>query len=262
MFKKTTIAAAAIALLFAGCGQKNTTGNHLERIKSAGKIVVGLEGDWQPFSFHDENDNLVGFDVEVAQNIAEIIGVKAEIIEGPWDGLLAGEDTGVYDIVVNGVDVTPDREEKYDFSDPYAYDRAVLVTAAGNEEIKTFEDLNGKTTANSTGSTYMEIGEQYGATVKGVDTLAETITMVKNGQADATINAATSVQDYLMTTGDTGIVVVAQMDEATPYAIPLVKGEDNADLREAINDALKQMRESGKLAELSKKYFGEDLTQE
>ena len=262
MFKKTTIAAAAIALLFAGCGQKNTTGNHLERIKSAGKIVVGLEGDWQPFSFHDENDNLVGFDVEVAQNIAEIIGVKAEIIEGPWDGLLAGEDTGVYDIVVNGVDVTPDREEKYDFSDPYAYDRAVLVTAAGNEEIKTFADLNGKTTANSTGSTYMEIGEQYGATVKGVDTLAETITMVKNGQADATINAATSVQDYLMTTGDTGIVVVAQMDEATPYAIPLVKGEDNADLREAINDALKQMRESGKLAELSKKYFGEDLTQE
>ena len=262
MLKKTTIAAAAIALLFAGCGQKNTTGNHLERIKSAGKIVVGLEGDWQPFSFHDENDNLVGFDVEVAQNIAEIIGVKAEIIEGPWDGLLAGEDTGVYDIVVNGVDVTPDREEKYDFSDPYAYDRAVLVTAAGNEEIKTFADLNGKTTANSTGSTYMEIGEQYGATVKGVDTLAETITMVKNGQADATINAATSVQDYLMTTGDTGIVVVAQMDEATPYAIPLVKGEDNADLREAINDALKQMRESGKLAELSKKYFGEDLTQE
>ena len=262
MLKKTTIAAAAIALLFAGCGQKNTTGNHLERIKSAGKIVVGLEGDWQPFSFHDENDNLVGFDVEVAQNIAEIIGVKAEIIEGPWDGLLAGEDTGVYDIVVNGVDVTPDREEKYDFSDPYAYDRAVLVNAAGNEEIKTFADLNGKTTANSTGSTYMEIGEQYGATVKGVDTLAETITMVKNGQADATINAATSVQDYLMTTGDTGIVVVAQMDEATPYAIPLVKGEDNADLREAINDALKQMRESGKLAELSKKYFGEDLTQE
>ena len=262
MFKKTTIAVAAVALLFTGCGQTKTAGSHLDRIKNAGKLVVGLEGDWQPFSFHDENDNLIGFDVEVAQNIAEILGVKAEIIEGPWDGLLAGESAGTYDIIVNGVDATPERQETYDFSDPYAYDRAVLVTAAGNEEIKTFTDLSGKTTANSTGSTYMEIGELYGATVKGVDTLAETMTMVKNGQVDATINASTSVQDYLMTTGETGVVVVAKMEEVTPYAIPLVKGEDNAELKDAINDALKQMRESGKLAELSKKYFGEDLTKE
>ena len=65
-----------------------------------------------------------------------------------------------------------------------------------------------------------------------------------------------------MTTGETGVVVVAKMEEVTPYAIPLVKGEDNAELKDAINDALKQMRESGKLAELSKKYFGEDLTKE
>ena len=235
MLKKITIAATA-ALLIAGCGTKGTAENtasdegHLGRIQSAGKLIVGLEGDWQPFSYHDENDKLIGFDVEVAQNIAEILGVEAEIIEAPWDGLFAGETAGTYDIIVNGVDVTPEREQTYDFSDPYAYDRAVLVTAAGNEEIKTFADLKGKTTANSIGSTYMEIGEVYGADVKGVDTLAETMSMVKNGQVDATVNAATSVQDYLMTTGETGLVVVDQMEEATPYAIPLVKGEDNEDL--------------------------------
>ena len=84
--------------------------------------------------------------------------------------------------------------------------------------------------------------------------------MVINDQVDATINAATSVQDYLLTTGETKVEVVAQLEEATAYAIPMVKGSDNDSLRAAINDALKQMRDSGKLAELSVKYFGADLT--
>ena len=183
--KKLAVLTTAAALLLTGCGSSGNTSSgssdHLARIKEAGKIVVGLEGDWQPFSFHDANDNLVGFDVEVAQNIAMIIGVEAEIIEAPWDGLFAGETAGTYDIVVNGVDVTDERKQTYDFSDPYAYDHTVLVVAAGNTEITSFEDLAGKTTANSIGSTYMEIGEAYGAEVKGVDTLAETMSMVLNG---------------------------------------------------------------------------------
>ncbi len=259
--KKTAAAAVlSAALILTGCGKSSSGEDHLTRIQKAGKITVGLEGDWQPFSFHDENENLVGFDVEVAQNIAAILGVEAEIVEAPWDGLFAGMTAGTYDIVVNGVDVTEERSKTYDFSDPYAYDHTVLVRKTGNAEIQTFEDLSGKTTANSIGSTYMEIGESYGADVKGVDTLAETMSMVINDQVDATINAATSVQDYLVTTGETRIEVAARLDEATAYAIPLVKGSDNESLRAAINDALKQMRENGKLSELSVKYFGEDLT--
>lgn len=264
MKKYTSGALAALlagALVMGGCGSSNTSGeDHLARIQKAGKITVGLEGDWQPFSFHDSSDNLIGFDVEVAQNVAEILGVEAEIIEAPWDGLFAGMTAGTYDMVVNGVDVTEERQKTYDFTDPYAYDHTVLVTKEGNADIKTFEDLSGKTTANSIGSTYMEIGESYGADVKGVDTLAETMSMVLNDQVDATINAATSVQDYLLTTGEKKLAVIDQLDEATAYAIPLVKGSDNDSLRAAINDALKQMRDSGKLAELSEKYFGADLT--
>ena len=264
MKKYTAAALAAMlagTLALAGCGSSGSSGeDHLARIKKAGKITVGLEGDWQPFSFHDSSENLIGFDVEVAQNVAEILGVEAEIIEAPWDGLFAGMSAGTYDMVVNGVDVTEERQKTYDFTDPYAYDHTVLVVKAGNADITAFEDLSGKTTANSIGSTYMEIGESYGADVKGVDTLAETMSMVLNDQVDATINAATSVQDYLLTTGEKKLAVIDQLDEATSYAIPLVKGSDNDSLRAAINDALKQMRESGKLAELSEKYFGADLT--
>jgi cystine transport system substrate-binding protein len=230
----------------------------LADVQKAGVLRIGLEGDWQPFSFHDENDDLVGYDVEVAQNVAKQLGVKAEITEAPWDGLLTGLSTGVYDVVVNGVDVTDERKTAFDFSDAYAYDHIDLVTLVGNDDIKSFDDLKGRTSANSTGSTYAEIGEQYGATVSNVPTLAETMTLVLNGTVDATINADTSVQDYLNTTGETKLQVVAQLDDVTEYAIPVKKG--NVTLRDAINEALKTLRDDGTLSELSIKYFGADLT--
>lgn len=240
---------------------ESTSDDHLARIKSTGKITVGLEGDWQPFSYHDDDDNLVGYDVEVAQNIASHLGVEADLVEGPWDGLFAGMDSGRYDIVVNGVDVTPDRQEKYDFSDPYAYDHTVLIVRDDNTDITSFEDLDGKTTANSIGSTYQEIGEQYGATVSGVDTLVETLQMVQNGQVDATLNAATSFGDYMKANPDAPLKIAATSEEATSYAIPMEKGDDNATLLAAVNDALSAMREDGTLASLSEKYFGADLTE-
>lgn len=257
-----TAVIAALTLSFAGCSAStgSTKQDHLAKIQSAKKIVIGLEGDWQPFSYHDSSNTLVGYDVEVGQNIAKRMGVDADIVEAAWDGLFAGLSSGTYDIVINGVDITEERQKTFDFSDPYAYDHTVLVTKKDNNDIQTFEDLKGKKTANSIGSTYMELGESYGATVSGVDTLAETMELVLNGTVDATINAQTSVQDYLKTTGETNLQVVAVSEDATSYAIPLVKNDDNQSLKAAINQALQDMRDDGTLAQLSQKYFGADLT--
>lgn len=254
---KVVLSAALLASL-AGCSSKSED-TSLKEVQASGELKIGLEGDWQPFSYHDEDDNLVGYDVEVATKVAEKLGVKAVVTEGPWDGLLTGLDTGVYDVVVNGVDVTPERSETFDFTDAYAYDHIDLVVKKDNTTITSFEDLKGKKSANSTGSTYAEMGEEYGATVSNVPTLAETMELVLNGTVDATINADTSIQDYLNTTGEKGLKIVAQDDEATEYAIPVKKG--NTALKEAINDALKELREEGTLKELSLKYFGADLTE-
>ena len=165
-------------------------------------------------------------------------------------------------MMANGVDITEDREQTFDFTDPYAYDHAVVVTKADNDTIKSFDDLKGLTTANSVGSTYAQMGEEYGATVVNVPTLGETMELVINGTADATINANTSVQDYFNTTGTTELKVAAVDEETTEYAIPLKKGEDNDTLREAINKAIAAMKADGTLTELSNKYFGADITQE
>ena len=232
----------------------------LQRIQSRGTIIVGLEGDWAPWSFVDENDELMGFDVEVARAIAEKLGVEAEIIPGEWDGLFAGMDAGRYDMVVNGVEVTPERTEKYDFADPYAYIRTALIVRGDNEDIKTFEDLKGKKTANSIASTYMNLAEEYGATCYGVDTLDETLTMVLQGRVDATLNAIVSYTDYLAQHPDANLKVVATTEDASNVAIPMRKGAETASLLEAVNKAIAELHEEGVISELSIKYFGEDIS--
>lgn len=260
-FALTAVLAAGITA-FSGCGQKadNSDKDLLSRIQDKGEIVVAMEGTWAPWTYHDETDKLVGFDTEVAEKIAEKLGVKAVFVEGEWDGLLAGLEVGRYDIMVNGVEVTDERSEKYDFTEPYAYIRTALVVNEENTDITSFEDLKGKTTANSINSTYMYLAEEYGATVLGVDTLDQTMDMVLSGRADATLNAEVSVYDYLGVHTDAKLKVAALTDDASLVSIPVRKGDDSATLREAINKAIEELRDSGELAEISQKYFGSDIT--
>lgn len=254
------LAALMLAALLTVCASAEKEDDLLAKIQERGTIIVGLEGDWAPWSFVDENDELMGFDVEVARAIAQKLGVEAQIVPGEWDGLFAGMDAGRYDIVVNGVEVTPERTEKYDFADPYAYIRTALIVRGDNDTIKTFEDLKGKKTANSIASTYMNLAEDYGATCYGVDTLDETITMVLQGRVDATLNAIVSYTDYMAQHPDANLKVVATTEDASNVAIPMRKGAETASLMEAINKAIAELHEEGIISELSMKYFGEDIS--
>lgn len=210
--------------------------------------------------YHDEENQLVGFDVEVARAIAQKLGVTATFVETEWDGIFAGLDAGRYDIAANGVEITDERALKYDFTVPYGYIRTALIVRGDNEEIQSFEDLAGKHTANSIASTYMTLAESYGATAAGVDTLDQTLEMVLSGRADATLNAEVSFYDYMRVHPDANLKVVALTDEASRVAIPLRKGEETASLLAAINDAIVQLQQEGELARISELYFGRDIT--
>ena len=232
----------------------------MSQIQANGTITVAMEGTWAPWTYHDESDNLVGYDVEVATKIAEKLGVEPKFVEGEWDGLLAGLDAGRYDIMVNGVDITPERAEKYDFSTPYAYNRTAVITQKDNDSIKTLEDLNGKTTANTISSTYAELAEQYGATVTGVDDLNQTFELLLSGRIDATLNAEVTYYDYMKEHPDANAKIAVLAADANEVAIPMRKGEETATLRAAIDTAIEEMRADGTLKELSEKYFGTDIS--
>lgn len=252
-----------LALSLTACGEKKAedTGDLLSQIKEKGEIVVAMEGTWAPWTYHDEQDNLVGYDVEVAQLIAEKLGVKATFVEGEWDGLLAGLDAGRYDIMVNGVDITEERQLKYDFSTPYAYNRTAVIVKSDDDSIQSMEDLNGKKTANTISSTYAEVAEKYGATVTGVDDLEQTFELLLSGRIDATLNAEVTFNDYRKAHPDAPIKVATLDPDATQVAIPMRKGVETASLLEAVNRALKELSESGELTRLSEKYFGMDISQ-
>ena len=236
--------------------------DQLSAIQNRGTLIVALEGAWQPWSFHDASDTLVGYDVEVSRAIAEKLGVEPDYVESDWDSLFAGLDAGRYDLVCNGVEVTEERAKTYDFTTPYAYIHTALAVKKDNDTITCFEDLKGKTTANSLASTYMELAESYGATVQGIDTLEETIQLLTAGRIDATLNADVSFYDYRNIHPDADFKIVAQTEEASHVAIPLRKGEASASLLEAINAAIDALRADGTLTEISERYFGQDIASE
>ena len=208
-----------------------------------------------PWTYHDENDELVGYDVEVAKLIANELGVDVNFVEGEWDGLLAGLDDGRYDIMVNGVGVTPERQEKYDFSTPYAYNKTAVIVRSDYDEIHSMEDLKENTLQTPSAVPMRPFAEKYGAEVTGVDDLNQTIELLLSNRIDATLNTEVTYYDYLKAHPDANIKIAALSDEVEKVAIPVRKGDDTKTLLAAINDALAKLDESGELTALSEKYF-------
>ena len=249
----------AMTILIASVSSAETA-DLLSQIKERGYIIIATEGDWAPWTYHDESNQLVGLDVEIGTAIAEQLGVEARFEETNWDSILQGVDSGRFDLACNVVGYTETRAEKYSFSTPYVYTHKVLVVRKDNEEIKSFEDLKGKKTANTASSTYAAIAEEYGATVTGVDALADTLQLVLQRRVDATINSQVTINDYMIAHPEAEIKVVDE-GPGEPVAIPVRKADDTATLIAAINEALDAMRADGTLAAISIKYFnGLDLT--
>lgn len=231
----------------------------LDQIKSAGALRIGTEGTYAPFTFHDGTGALVGFDVEIGQAIAKHLGVEAQFVEGPWDGLIAGIDANRYDVVINQVGITNERKAKYDFSEPYIASKAVLVVRADDASITGFADLAGKKAAQTLTSNFGKLAVESGAEVVPTEGFDQSIALVLQGRADATINDSLSFFDFKKKQPDANVKIAATQPNADFSGVLLAKGKP--ELVAAINEALAAIKADGTYAAISQKYFGEDVSQ-
>ncbi|WP_150307844.1 amino acid ABC transporter substrate-binding protein [Planctomonas psychrotolerans] len=268
---------AALALTLTGCsaggtgstgstggdangGDADASGTTLESVRDAGVITVGTEGTYAPFSFHEGGSGpLVGYDVEVAEAVAEKLGVEAEFEETQFDGIFAGLEAGRFDMIANQISINPARQEAYELSTPYTISPGVLIVAADNTDIAGFADLEGKTSAQSLTSNWFALAEENGADVEAVEGFAQAVELLVQGRVDATINDKLTLLEYQNQQGDAGLKVAAETEDPSLSAFAFRKG--STELVDAVNAALEELTADGTLASISEKYFGEDVSQ-
>ncbi|OWY06931.1 MULTISPECIES: amino acid ABC transporter substrate-binding protein [unclassified Thioclava] len=251
---RTLIAIAALAGIVTPAAQAAS----LADIQKDGVFRVGTEGTYPPFTYHDESGKLTGFDVAIARAIGEKLGVKVKFLEGRWDGLIAGLDADRYDAVINEVGITDARKKKYDFSQPYIASKAALIVRKDETDITGFDDLKGKTAAQTLSSNFGKIASDHGAELIGTNGFDQSIALVIQNRADATVNDSLSFLDFKKNKPDAPVKLAATMPDANYSGVIIAK--DQPDLLAAINKALDEMKADGTYQKISEEYFGEDVS--
>jgi cystine transport system substrate-binding protein len=243
-----------------GSSEEPAKGASLQSVQEEGVLTVGTEGTYPPFTYHEGGSgDLVGYDVEVAEAVGEELGVEVEFEETQWDAIFAGLEAGRFDMVANQVTINDERKQDYDFSEPYTVSRGAIVVLDENDEIGSFADLDGQTTAQSLTSNWFQLAKDNGAKVEAVEGWAQAVELLRQGRVDATVNDELTFLDYQKSEGgDTGLKVAAYTDDAARNAFTFRKDSD--DLVKAVDEALATLRKDGTLAEISQKYFGDDVS--
>jgi cystine transport system substrate-binding protein len=271
-----TILLALTVVFVAACGNNSNTGtsknssagtnagntataqNSLEAVKASGKLRIGTEGTYAPFTYHDASGKLTGFDVEIAEEVSKRLGVEPEFFETQWDGLFAGMDAKRFDVIFNEVSINEDRKVKYDFSEPYIVSKAALIVSENNKDIKTFADLKGKKSGQSLTSNLSDIARENGAEIVAVDGFNQATDLLISGRIDATVNDGLSYLDLKKQKPDVKIKLVDEIAGGSESAAVFLKGND--ELVKAVSETIVEMKNDGTYLKISEKYFGADVS--
>lgn len=264
---KRIVSLLVITMLFAvavsGCGKKNTGADtSLEDIKTKGKLILGLDDAFPPMGFKDENQEIVGFDIDVAKEVSSRMGVELVIQPISWEAKELELSTKNIDCIWNGMTYNKDRAEAMTLSIPYMKNTQVAVVLA-DTAVTTLKDLAGKTVAIQNGST---ASDAIDANKEFKDSLKELVKVDDNVQALLDLKVSGSdavVMDEVVaryyTEKEPGTYKV--LDETLAdedYVVGFRKGEES--LRNEVEKYLKEMKEDGTLAKISQTWFGKDLT--
>lgn len=254
----TVVIVGVFGMMAVGCGSSSNgeSKDKLAKIKESGKLVVGMSADYAPYEYHaliDGEDKIIGFDVDIAQAIADDMEVELELKEMNFDSLCESVQLGKIDMTISGMTPKPDREKAVDFSDIYyKAEQAFLVQASNKDKYKTLADLEGKKIGAQMGSIQADIAE--GIKDSNVKLLSDVNTLIlelKNGNIDALIIEA-PVANLAVTT-NTDLAVGEEKVEDSEGGSAIGMPKDSPELVAQVNSTLKKLVDEGKIDEFVQK---------
>ncbi len=230
----------------------------LQRVLDAGKLVIGIDDAYPPMEFRDENNQLVGFDIDFAREIGKRLGVEVEWVPTEWSGVILALKAKKFDIILSAMSITEERAKQVDFSPPYLMESQVVVVSNRSKGIATAEDLAGKVVGTQLGST----SEEAARTIEGIKELktynkfTEVFMDLGIGRIEAGV-VDELVGRYYMTQRPGQFTVV---DDVVDEPVGIAFRPEDDSLRERVNEIVAEIKAEGALAEISQKWFGEDIT--
>lgn len=249
------------ALIMTACGSnddgaKKGKKSALDRVEDSGVIRIGFEGTYQPFNFMDDDSEYAGFDVDVANELASRLDVKAKFVATKWDSLIGGLKADKFDVIIAQMTVTEDRKKSVDFTEPYVVTGSVLITKEDTKGISMLDDIKGKKVGVGGGTTFEEVARSVeGANVTLYKTVTDYIQDLMNGRLDVIINDQLLMSYNIK---EEGLPLKISSDILNKDEIAMAVKKGNDDFVKKLNEALSDMMADGTYDEIYKKWFGSE----
>lgn len=249
-----------MSLAFAA-GNMEAADHSLEKVLASGKFVLGLDDSFPPMGYRNENNEIVGFDIDLAKEVCKIIGVQLVCQPIDWSAKELELNTGNIDCIWNGFTLTEERAKVMTFSKPYLANNQVVIVRSGSP-IKSMADLAGKkigVQAGSSGQDALDASEYKSkVTVVEFKDFLTAIMDLSIGGVDGVVIDSIVANEQIQGAGVKAVILPNSSLAAEDYAIGFRKAD--VALCDAVMNALNVMKSNGKLAEISNAWFGEDLT--
>ena len=274
IFSMIACASMAAMMLFSSCGSSDKKEDSkagaesdisavdasFDKVKESGKLVLGLDATFKPMGYTDENDEIVGFDIDLAKEVCKRLDIELVTYGVNWDTKEIDLDAGTIDCIWNGLSVSEERKQVMLMSEPYMENEMVFAVNE-DSDIKTLDDLKGKKVAVQNGSTAQEIllASDIAAdiTVTELGTNVEALTNLEMNMCDA-VFLDSVVANYEITTSKKAFRTLEEGLSPEQYAIGFRLGDQQ--LCDKITETLKEMKADGIIEEISTKWFGSDVT--
>lgn len=251
------------ALVLTGCASGGTKTE--EDALADGVLSIGVDDTYLPMEFRNDQNELVGFDIDFANALAEELGVEVEFQTVAWDGIFNGLNAKQYDVIISSTSITPERLEGFSMSDPYVANGIVIVSRKDATPVKIFKELEGKTlgaqieTTADIAAEKLKLDEGVNVEIKKFDGMLDAFAALQGKQIDNVITDVGVAMYYVAQNPD---LYVVSSDVLTNEPIGITARSADTTMTEQFNKAIKALQESGKMTEISMKWFGQDMTKD